>query len=310
MARSLRQPLIRVVNGSSQFEVPSSNPLRLDFFGILTLDFHGYFRSLSDWSFTGTLDFGFDIGIASASFHASLTIGSGDPFHFHFEASFNGSVLGGLASFGLTGFIDIGGGGDGLVRLGGSVTVTLDFFFFEISFNVPFEFTFGRLNISLPPVLAHVEPDGTLLVHMGADAGLRLRSNNDERKLHPRTRGRRCGQRNHPITALGVTQDFANVRRIVVRDAGIGSDTIIVKSGVVSDAEINGGSGDDSLTYSGRVARPSAVAPATTSSGVVRTTTLLMAAPASTKFMATRATTPSAAVTIPTTSRVVTAMTS
>jgi Ca2+-binding RTX toxin-like protein len=244
--------VIKVTNGSFTFSIPSSNPLRLSFFGLATVDFSGYFNSLADWSFTGGFGFGIDIGIASASFTASVTISSGNPFKFRFDAEFYGEVLGGLASFRLTGYIQVGGGDDGWLRLGGSVEVTLDFFFFDISFDVPFEFSIGRLSISLPPVLGHVEADGTLVLHAGVDAGLRLRStNDDDENFSVEHVGGVDGNEIVRVTALGTTQEFSNVRRVVARDTGNGSDRIDIKAGVLADAELNGGVGSDTLTYSG-----------------------------------------------------------
>ena len=54
------------------------------------------------------------------------------------------------------------------------------------------------------------------------------------------------------VTAFGVSQEYSNVSRILARDAGNGNDSINIKQGVLSDAELNGGVGDDTLTFERR----------------------------------------------------------
>jgi Ca2+-binding RTX toxin-like protein len=99
------------------------------------------------------------------------------------------------------------------------------------------------------PTLAHVEPDGTLVVHIGPHAHLREQgdlSDGDDNvliKLSP-------DQTQIVVAAFGIEQPFSDVTSILI-DAGRGNDRIEIAAEVITPILIYGGLGDDLLIAGG-----------------------------------------------------------
>ena len=99
------------------------------------------------------------------------------------------------------------------------------------------------------PTLAHVQPDGTLLVHIGPHAHLRQQgdlSDGDDNvliKLSP-------DQTQIVVSAFGIEQPFSDVTSIFI-DGGRGDDRIEIAAEVITPALIYGGIGDDLIIAGG-----------------------------------------------------------
>ena len=107
-----------------------------------------------------------------------------------------------------------------------------------------------------PPVIAGVDPlTGVLTLFMGPNVGMRQNVNSTDPNetflvTHVNDAGSVVGDETVDVTAFGYTQRVPHVKSIFA-DGGDGNDTITVGEGVLSDAELHGGVGDDTLTYLG-----------------------------------------------------------
>jgi hypothetical protein len=106
--------------------------------------------------------------------------------------------------------------------------------------------------------LAHVDPNGTLILHMGPSAGMRgyappnpndPSSYNESFSVVDDTKAGDSGE-SVLVSAYGFTQRFTGVKSIYA-NGGQGDDTIFVAAGVTSPAVLIGGDGNDMLTYQG-----------------------------------------------------------
>ncbi|XZE17820.1 SdrD B-like domain-containing protein [Pirellulaceae bacterium SH449] len=99
------------------------------------------------------------------------------------------------------------------------------------------------------PTLAHVDADGTLIVHVGPNAHRREQgdlSDGDDNVLIKLS----ADQTQIVVAAFGLEQPFSNVASIFV-DAGRGNDRIEIASNVIVPATIRGGQGSDILIAGG-----------------------------------------------------------
>jgi len=118
-----------------------------------------------------------------------------------------------------------------------------------------------------PPTAVQAPPDappapllarqvGTdLFLNIGADAHLRGAASGTtdvtEEVYEVTHVGGSAGDETLAVSAFNETQIFSGIARIVVTDAGVDDDSITIASGVLANAELNGGDDDDELIYSG-----------------------------------------------------------
>ncbi|MDP1580398.1 MAG: calcium-binding protein, partial [Candidatus Didemnitutus sp.] len=211
----------------------------VNFFNIFTINVSGYIQSNGHFEITGSSSFRLDFGPVYFEAGISVTLA-----HWGFAAS-------------------------GYARVG----LYIDFFFFEIdihfglsfsiSFNLErgeatFSFSIWKFSFSIvwsfgaPPILA-TKIGSELRINVGVDArhrGAGYTTDNAESVTITHVSGTR-GNETVKVSALGYTQTYSGISKIIVNDAGNGDDVIMVSAGVLSDAEINGGVGNDTLSYLG-----------------------------------------------------------
>jgi len=102
-----------------------------------------------------------------------------------------------------------------------------------------------------PPILATKEGD-VLRLNMGPRAPLRVNRNpvDGDESFGVSHKDGSSGNETLIVSALGFAQEFSGIRKIEA-DGGDGNDTIEVKAGVLADAELFGGKGEDRLIYLG-----------------------------------------------------------
>ena len=101
------------------------------------------------------------------------------------------------------------------------------------------------------PTLAQDE-SGVLTLNMGPHAVHRLNGDtaDDDESFTIRHVGGTAGNEDLEVTAFGVSQVYSGISRIEA-DGGEGNDTIDVEAGVLADADLVGGPGDDHIIYAG-----------------------------------------------------------
>ena len=109
-------------------------------------------------------------------------------------------------------------------------------------------FQYGN-KTAAPPTLGSME-DGVLHLNMGPDAFYRHLGDDGDESFTIRHVGGTASDEDLEVSAFGVTQVYHDVRKIVA-DGGAGNDTIDVAPGVLADADLSGGAGDDRLSYRG-----------------------------------------------------------
>lgn len=99
------------------------------------------------------------------------------------------------------------------------------------------------------PVLGHVADDGTLIVHVGPNAGLRVEGDtNDGDEAVFISRDPDNG--NTVITGFGKDQSFSGVQRVHI-EAGGGNDEVYIDEGFLLPVFVHGGSGNDVIQGGG-----------------------------------------------------------
>ena len=266
--------IITVSATGFRLEIPQSAPITFSFLGIFNISLYGYISN-QGFSFTGSAGIYLTLGPAYLNVSGSLTLSSsGFSFHVHGAA---GIQIGPITTpavracaFGhcvtiipsvTLGPVDVGISVDAEVTLTGnalSVTVSGS----ALGITVSKTFSLGHLDPpgaaqvdrTPEPVLASRLSDGTLRLNMGtyasarAVAGFLEDGNENFTVLHS---GGSRGSESLFVNAFGFQQQFTGILRILVIDAGNGVDYLQIESGVLSDAEIHGGIGDDSLFYFG-----------------------------------------------------------
>ncbi|MET0262090.1 MAG: calcium-binding protein, partial [Rariglobus sp.] len=222
---------LTITKQPAYFEVAVNN-LRLDFFGIASLNINGYIRSNGEWRITGAFDFRISLGPVYFAAGFSLTLAN--------------------TGFSATAYARVGVKinlpwplPDIDISIGVSVSVSFDIpksearFTFSIwKFSHTIVWRFGN-----PPILATVLADGVLRLNMGVDAhhrGTSYGSDNDE------TFTVSGNGSTVTVTGLGYSQTYTGVNKILVNNAGAGNDSVTV-TGFNGPVEMNGGVGDNIL---------------------------------------------------------------
>ncbi len=257
---------LRVVvgNGGWSFNASAS----MDFFGIATLSGSLYLDSRGNFDLQlrgelvlGTRSFGL-VGEFSIRFRNQVTLINGNPYYVveiagsaRVSARLFGITLAGLGvafSAKVEGF-----GGRAKIEL--SVTIEIDLFFGTISKTA--HFTIGYIDLGPPPVYlggqenspqSWTDAGGVLFLNFG---DLRTPSRNyatdvtDEEILIEQLDG--DGTKGTiKLVAFGRTNVYSNVTKIVGNFGG-GNDIVKIADSVKLEVDIDGGSGDDAITYGG-----------------------------------------------------------
>jgi Ca2+-binding RTX toxin-like protein len=180
----------------------------------------------------------------------------GLPNDINIDGRIRGSEIGYNASLGWTCIFDIEGEIEAYLKV--YVEVSSDFGLFSITW---YENSWDLARFTLvefcqscegtPPALAHLEGN-KLVLHTGDEAGtLALLSAYTENEYFTVTHvGGISGAETVTVSAYGFEQQFEGVSSIWA-DAGEGNDKLTINSGVLSDATLIGGNGDDTLVYKG-----------------------------------------------------------
>lgn len=131
--------------------------------------------------------------------------------------------------------------------------LTVDLFFFSIDKTWRFgEFTLFEFSITCPePVLASDDGGGNLTLHVGSRAADRqeIDTNDNAETIVVKHVGGSAGAESVEVSWGNYSQTFDNVKKIIVEDAGAGDDVIDLR-GVLAEADIRGGVGNDTLYLS------------------------------------------------------------
>ena len=131
--------------------------------------------------------------------------------------------------------------------------LTVDLFFFSIDKTWRFgEFTLFEFSITCPePVLASDDGAGNLTLHIGSRAADRqeIDTNDNAETFVVKHVSGSAGAENVEVSWGNYSQTFDNVKKIIVEDAGAGDDIVDLR-GVLAEAEIRGGVGNDTLYLS------------------------------------------------------------
>ncbi|MCJ8346012.1 hypothetical protein MJH12_10760, partial [bacterium] len=209
---------------------------KLDFFGALTLNISGYLRSDGNFSLTGAVDFGIDMGIIKLSAGMSMTISN---------SKFAASVYGSLDISIDMGFFEIN---ETLAGFSGEIEITASSAYLAakvtvagISVSGDYAWSWGA-----PPVISHKVGD-TVYLHMGDRGHLRGELYDDiDNEAYTITETDGVLK----VSALGELIEYTGVKHIVASGGG-GNDAIHVGQDVTADLQFDGGDGKDSFTIIG-----------------------------------------------------------
>ena len=259
--------------------VPQNDPLTLDFFGVATLKVFGSFNynettkrasgtNAFIFSATATITIG-EPGVLGV--RASLTV-TFDSSKGQFVGTVNGDAWIVAIKFSASATLKISGTSISLY-LTVSVTIIPGFWVWTpwggwdyvnpVRASYSHTFNIGSITPAEefvapdpdPPVLAHVD-NGILYLHMGADAILRdpmgdWDDSDPAESFRVTHVSGVAGDEVVKVDAIGFQKDFSGVSKIVVTDALEGEDVIDIGPGILADAEITGGKGNDRITYFG-----------------------------------------------------------
>ncbi len=249
---------IGIQNGKFSILVPESDPLTLDFLGLVTASIHGFINSNGQFSFTASISVylgvdGFNIQASlsatfnNSGFSATFTA-SGEIFWVEF-LNFTGTVKVTDNEVSITITVK--------VQLTPKVTIKIPFDGTEtipaVIVSKSFTFSLGFLSAPPPaPVLATKEGN-QLRLNVGTHANIRGAGtegiiNESYTIWHV---GGTAGNETVKVVAFGYEQTFTGISHIYATDAGSGDDYFEFKPGVLSSVSINGGSGNDTITYHG-----------------------------------------------------------
>ena len=235
-----------------RIEVSQSHPLSLTV-GPLSVGFYGYFDALNGhvtFSFTATGSFHATAGPAYLDAEASLTI-TDHSFSFHASGSAGLEIAG--FRIGVTVSADITISNNHLdVAARGCVDLLVDEACLTVHFSLGDLDPPGASQVPPPPVLATKLSGGVLRLNIGSYASARNGFGDivDETFFVTHAGGT-SGNEDVTVSAFGLDQTYTGITRIVVYDAGSGVDYVQISAGVLSGADLNGGIGDDTLTYLG-----------------------------------------------------------
>jgi Ca2+-binding RTX toxin-like protein len=269
---------IGVDRGEFYIVVPMSDPLTLNFFGVASLSVSGSFNyNAATGGASGTHGFNFTAtagltigvpGVLGVQGTLSVTFDSA-------KGAFTGTVSGTAWIVGIAFHADatlkISGSAISLyVHVSVTITPAFDFWVPFHTVHVPaliasYSHTFNIGNTTPaeayvipspdPPELAHIE-NGVLYLNIGVDANRRDPNDDwDDEDLDESFQithvGGTAGNETVLVDAFGFQKEFSGVTKIVATDAGLGADVIDVASGVLAAADLNGGDGDDRISYLG-----------------------------------------------------------
>ena len=247
-------------SGEFSITIPSTNALRLDFFGAATFFVHGSLDTGGNFTFTAGASFNFtepDIGGVSGSASVTFTNTS-------FTGTFSGqvNVLGASANLSgtlyisanyvyLTFTIGIGIPAIDFGPFGSTPAVTVD-----VTINMPIGSVTPPRAPAVPELVLARKVGSVLYLNMGVDASKRVRHPTDNAETFSVSHvsgGVVDGvlKEKVAVKAFGTTQEYTDISKIVVLDAGEGDDVVKIYAGVLADAEMHGGVGADVLTYLG-----------------------------------------------------------
>jgi len=265
---------ISITSAGLSINIPESNPLTLDFFGIVTLSVHGYLNPNGTFSFTASAGFSFgEPGVAYIGGRISVTFSNG---------GFSATVAGRVDFLGVS------------VTASGTITitnrnVTMSIYVYcvvvpAIHIHTPAVKVAGvtiipAVNIDTPPVivsgtwtvtLGQTDPpppppptpvlgtvtSGVLVLNLGQDVGARgehFGAQDEENYVITNVVGNPGSSTGQTIqiTALGYTQTYTNVTSILVRNTLSGNDTITISNGVTATVDITLGNGNNIINTGG-----------------------------------------------------------
>jgi hypothetical protein len=214
----------------------------------------GWLNTRGEFEFTGRFDWHPNIVVAWADVYATATLGYNARAGFY--TRFTGSIsIWVMAPSVWWKFWDLVPTciWQGSLNLEFSAT-RLRFTVAGFTFELPLWGTYsppGNAQLSPQPVLARRE-GGALYLNMGSDASRRGVNTTVQDEFFTVThKGGTAGNETLTVSAFGTQQDFTNVALIVVTAAGAGVDRVDIGAGVLSSAQINGGSDNDFLYYRG-----------------------------------------------------------
>ena len=265
---------IGISSAGLSINIPTNNPLKLDFFHLATFEFSGYLNPNGTFSFTASAAFSFgEPGVAYLGGSISITISN---------SGFSASVAGRVDFLGVS------------VGAGGTLTITnrsvdVDIYIRvvvipAINIDTPavkvagvtiipavhihtdavvvegtFHYHFGQTEAPPPPpptpVLA-TSNGTTLVLNLGADAvnrGALFGALSTEEYVLTHVAGDPGSSNGQTIqvTALGYTQTYYNVKNIVVRDTSTADATIQIANEITATADITLGNGNNAITSGG-----------------------------------------------------------
>ena len=231
-----------------RIEVPSSNPLSFDFFGIVTFQASGFIDSNGNFDLRASFSISFgDCDIACV--HGTLGVrvfSYYDAFGIH-HAGFSGHLDG---SADLVGISIISVNADLYVD-NNEVKLYVEGCIWIICAS--HTFTFGTLQSPPPPpTIGSLLPGGELRLNMGTDAGNRTVALGvtDEAYviehldyLPPLPGNGVAGGETIAVTAFGYREVFRGVTNIFASNVGGGSDSVEFGAGVTTPLSLQGGTG-------------------------------------------------------------------
>ena len=235
-----------------RIEVLKTSPLSL-VIGPLNIAFYGFFDAFNGvvtFSFTATGGFHVRAGPAYLDADASLTI-TDHSFSFHISGAAGLEIAG--IKIGISVSADVTISNNRLdVAVRGCVDLLIDTACLTVHFSLGSLDPPGASQVPPPPVLATKLSGGVLRLNIGSYASARngFGDVTDETFIVTHVGGTK-GNEEVSVSAFGLNQTYTGVSRIVVYDAGSGADYIEIVAGVLADADLSGGVGNDTLSYQG-----------------------------------------------------------
>ncbi|MGD8831566.1 MAG: calcium-binding protein, partial [Pseudomonadales bacterium] len=256
-----------------RLEIPASNPVTFEFILGIRITLSGYVSN-EGFLFTGSAsvhlgdDHLFLRGGASLTLGFNIHTGVTFAFDIYAEAGISIGPIGipAVKAWGVT-IIPAITLGPAVFTIGVNAGVMLNGTHLSIyaevcGFGICIGHTFSLGTLEPPgaaqrdpePVLATRLSNGTLRLNMGTHAGARdvagFTDDGAENYRVSHVSGS-AGSETVLVDAFGFQQEYQNVSRILVSDAGAGNDFVQIESGVLSDAELHGGAGDDTFLHLG-----------------------------------------------------------
>jgi len=243
--------------GSDGFriQIDPLDPLRYSL-GPLSTSISGFVDS-SGFSFTSVGRFRIDVGPAFLDVGTSITLASPAFFSYTIDGSVGIAIKIGKLKLGLGGFVHAAVRLENN-RLLAAGTACTTFFGKDLCISKTFDLGAlsppGGAQVDPPPILATKLAGGVLRLNIGVDAQHRASQafvGIEDEDFQVTHKSGTAGNETVVVSAFGFNQEFTGVAKILVHDAGTRTDFVQIGPGVLSDAEINGGVGDDVLVYLG-----------------------------------------------------------